>query len=162
MCTGPAWQVGISGIQPSAVSLSQAEATSRLIYPSDSVPDVLYRTAREAGVSDDVARAISQGPGDLRKSWLLRNGPIAFTLQAPLVRRGCVQGNASWCFGSWETARKFARDRATIQDTIGTLESRFLQGGIMLPLLVATAVGVAVWDFGRRGSVLKSVARKLA
>lgn len=146
---GSAWQVGLSGIQPASVSLAQAEATARRLYPSESIETVLERTARSSGVDDSAADQIRNSSGDLRKSWLLRDGPISFTLQRPFVER-CFAGNApGWCFGTWDSARRFASDAGRIRSTVAELESMFsgapTPGRSWRPLLLAAALGGAAY-----------------
>ena len=123
---GSAWQVGMAGIQPNNVTLAQTEAVAREIYPGQDLSDVLRQIARDANVSNnDVVEAIATSTDQLRKAWLLRDPAISFTLQRVFVDNGCVRGSYSWCYGGWDTARRFASSGARVKEVIGQLESYY-------------------------------------
>jgi hypothetical protein len=157
-CSGPAWQVGISGIQPGAVKLADVEGVAKRLYPEVTIETLLEDIAIRSGVQGSAVDQIKNSSGDLRKSWLLRDGPISFMLQAPFVERGCLTQNpASWCFGSWDSARRFAPDQATAQQTVAELQDRFASASSpsgrsrvppLLPWLLALGgAGIAWWWF---------------
>ena len=154
VCTGPIWQVGLAGIQPSSVSLAQAEDVAARLYPGESIPSVLRRTAENAGVDAATVQQIEQIGGTLRKSWLLRDPAIAFELQRPFVETQCLNGAASWCYGSWETARRFASDRSRIAQVTSELASFFQdaptpRSGLSFAraLVLSVGAGAAYWWF---------------
>jgi hypothetical protein len=123
---GSAWQVGIAGIQPGAVTLAQVQAVASRLYPGISLVSLLDQIAVASGIQGAAVDQIRNSTGDLQKSWLLRDGPIAFTLQRPFVEKGCLGSSAaSWCFGSWDSARRFASDAATVRGTIDELAGYF-------------------------------------
>lgn len=125
VCPGQIWQIGISGIQGNAVTLNQVEQLSRQIYPNLSIEQILSNTAILANVDSNTALQIQNSTGNLRKSWLLRDPAISFTLQRPFVEQGCLNRQASWCFGNWDSARRFASDKSTIFSTINELSKEF-------------------------------------
>lgn len=154
VCPRGAWQIGLSGIQGGAVRLADVEAVAQRLYLNLSIPEVLERSAKDAGIQDpDTLAAIRESTGDLRKAWLLRDGAIGFTLQRPFVERGCLSGRYPWCFGSWDTARRFASDEARIREVISDLESQFRgvpreadrRGGLLGNALLVALVGGATY-----------------
>ena len=158
---GGAWQIGLSGIQGNAVTLAQAEATAARLYPGQSVTQILERTAVDAGVEGNAVDSIRNSTGALRKSWLLRDPAIAFTLQRPFVERGCLRSPQSWCFGGWDTARRFASSSARISEVIGELESRFSSPSFarVLPILALAAGAGALYWAWKRGALKPIVTR---
>jgi hypothetical protein len=124
-CPGAAWQVGMSGIQPNNVSLASVEAAATKLYSGRSIPSILRSIADEAGVDEGIAQVVQAATGDLRKAWLLRDPAIGFYLQAPFVEKGCITGSYSWCYGTWDTARRFASNPARVQEVVSELQSRF-------------------------------------
>lgn len=150
VCSSSIWQVGMAGIQPSNLTLSQIEAVARRIYPGQYLSSVLAKVAEDANVDETTKEAIVHSAGELRKAWLLRDPAIAFTMQAPFVDIGCIKGNRSWCYGGWDTARRFASDASRVREVVGELEHRF--SGSALPfgsktswLLLAAGLGAAYW-----------------
>ena len=164
VCAGPIWQLGISGIQGNNVSLAQVEQVTARLYPREDLASVLRDTARDAGLDANAAETVAQSTGQLRKSWLLRNGPIAFTLQRPFVEAGCVTGNQSWCHGRWDTARAFAGSPERVREVVADLEQQFASSGSrLLPwLLVLSGIGLAGywwWDTSGRARYGRSLTR---
>ena len=157
VCSSSIWQVGMSGIQPSSVSLSQVEATARRIYSGQSLSSVLADIADDARMDSATKDAIKASTGDLRKAWLLRDPAIAFTLQRPFVEAGCITGARSWCYGGWDTARRFASDGGRVKEVVAELEERFSGiGGISsskqkLLLLGLLGLGAFYWYGHSRG-----------
>jgi hypothetical protein len=139
-CGSSVWQIGMSGIQGSAVTEATVEATAIRLYPGASIEGILARIADDAGVDSATRQAVASSTGLLRKAWLLRDPAISFYLQAPFVEKGCVTGNYSWCYGSWDTARAFAADKNTALATIAELESMFASSGSLPGLPSATKV----------------------
>lgn len=127
-CPNTAWQLGMSGIQGGAVSEAEVLAAAQRLYPYRSIRSILADVAEAAGVDSATEDAIQDSSGLLRKAWLLRDPTISFALQAPFVEKGCVTGNYSWCYGSWETARAFASSKARALQVIAELESHFSSG----------------------------------
>jgi hypothetical protein len=132
-CSGSVWQMGMSGIQVTAVSEATVLGAAQRLYPGDGVEDILSRIAEDAGVDAATKRAVEQSTGLLRKAWLLRDPTISFYLQAPFVEKGCVSGTYSWCYGSWDTARTFAANRDVALATIAELEAMFAGAALALP-----------------------------
>ena len=92
-----AWQVGLSGVQVPWHTDAEVEAAVATLYPDLSFDDVLEMTARQGRLDDgDVARVLAS-TGTLRRSWFLRNSAVGFTIEAPVVRRECVEDSRSWC-----------------------------------------------------------------
>jgi hypothetical protein len=161
VCPRGAWQIGISGIQGGAVNLAETEAAARRLYPGKSFEAILERVAVETGVEGNAVDAIRNAMGDLRKAWLLRDGAIGFTLQKPFVERGCLSGSASWCYGGWDTARRFASGDERIREIVGDLETYFRgastpkhpeRSAIATILVLAGLVGLGYWAY-REGYV---------
>lgn len=146
VCPSGAWQVGVSGIQGGAVTLSDAEAVAKRLYPGLAIPDVLERSARDAGLDAATVAEVRSSTGELRKAWLLRDGAIGFTLQRPFVERGCLSGDHAWCYGGWDSARRFAGDPARVRHVIGELEAQMRGGsGLGVVALLLGLVGGAVY-----------------
>lgn len=123
---GPAWQVGMAGIQPGNIPLAHVEDVARQIYPGENHQDLLRRIAQDARIQDsNILSAIMTSTGELKKAWLLRDPAIAFTIQRPFVEDQCIRGNYAWCYGTWDTAQRFARDKTRIQDVLMDLTSYF-------------------------------------
>ncbi len=126
---GRAWQVGLAAVQVPNHSLTQIEAFAREVFPDKSLEEVLAEAAGEAGFAADssTALAIVGSTGSLRKSWLLRNSAVGFTV----VERGevvpeCITGSLSWCYGSgWDTTRWYAPNKAAALRAIADI-SRLL------------------------------------
>lgn len=125
VCQNPTWQVGLSGIQVNATNLSHVENIARQIYKTDNIPSILRKISNDANVPENIKTSIENSTGQLRKSWLLRDPAISFTIQKQFVQTGCIDKSFSWCFGNWETARKFASSKERIQNVIGSLSSQF-------------------------------------
>ena len=124
--SGQAWQVGLSAIQVPGRSLSELRRVSNTIYPNKSLQDVFRQTANEAGLSQSQTNQVVQSTGSLRRSWLLRDSAIAFTLQVDTVTRECIDDTRSWCFGTgWGATRKYAPDKAGAQQSIADIRGLF-------------------------------------
>ena len=146
-CPQRVWQLGMSGIQPSAVAEVQVDAVAARIYPGMSDRALLAKIASDAGVDASTAAAIEDSSGDLRKAWLLRDPAISFTMQAPFVQAQCLRGgdSASWCFGGWDTARRFASSPHRIEQVIASLEDHFSDApSISRGRSTAEKVGIAL------------------
>jgi hypothetical protein len=177
VCPRGAWQIGISGIQGGAVSLTETEATASRLYPGKSAGAILERVAVETGIEGNAVDTIRNATGDLRKAWLLRDGAIGFTLQRPFVERGCLSrfsasaaepatsrveasGIPGWCYGGWDTARRFASDGERIHEVVGGLEAYFRgaptpngpTSAIGAILVIAGLAGLGYWAY-REGYV---------
>ncbi len=125
---GRAWQVGAAAVQVPGRTLAQLEATARQLYPGLVVYDVLWRTAVDAGYANGTAThgAIVSSTGDLRRSWLLRNGAIGFTYEEPTVAFECITHAYGWCYGSgWDTTARYAPTRAAAMRSIADLSAIF-------------------------------------
>jgi hypothetical protein len=133
VCWGPAWQVGLSGIQVNNVTQQQVENTASRLYPGESMSTILRRIATTAGLGESAITTVASSTGALRKSWLLRDPAIGITLQRPFVESECLNNGLAWCFGSWDTARKFASSSARIREVIAELEKRFMSGSSQPP-----------------------------
>lgn len=132
--SGPAWQVGMAGIQPAAATLAQVEAVVSQIYPGEDHRALLRRIAQDASIQDSsVASAIAASEGTLKKAWLLRDPAIAFTIQRPFVENGCLRGNYAWCYGSWDTAQHFARDKTRAAEVMMDLMGYFRTAPLRQP-----------------------------
>jgi hypothetical protein len=144
-CPGRAWQVGLSGIQPNAISLAQAESTAQRVYPGKSINSILRQIALD--IDSSVASQVENSTGDLRKSWLLKDPAISFTIQRPFVETQCINGNASWCFGNWDTAKKYASSNARIRDVINTLQNYYQStaSGILAWALLIASLGTVTY-----------------
>lgn len=168
VCSDPIWQVGMAGIQPSAVSLAHVEDVARRIYPGYDLEDVLRRIAEDAAVVDSNVDAIATSDGTLRKAWLLRDPAIAFTIQAPFVEQQCIRGSYGWCYGSWDTARRFASDKDRVQEVIGAL-TKYYEGSPgpstaasakkLLPFVLLALAGGAYYLYSTRSG--KQVRRRI-
>ena len=155
VCSQRVWQLGMSGIQPSAVAEVQVDAVRDRLYPGVSDRALLGRIADDGGVERaDTIASIESSTGDLRKAWLLRDPAISFTLQAPFVQAQCLRGNdsASWCFGGWDTARRFANSSARIEQVIDALEDHYRDApsigrgrSTLEKVAIAAAGGALVW-----------------
>lgn len=160
-CGGGAWQLGMAGIQGNAASDAEVERVAGVIYPGRSLANVLDKTASDAEVDASTRREIASSTGTLRRAWLLRDPAIAFTIQEPFVERQCLRaGAAGWCYGAWETARKFASSASRVQEVIDALETRFRTGIdrrwrrtlATWTLLLGGGVVLAWWLHSERGS----------
>lgn len=125
---GRAWQVGAAAVQVPGRTLAQLEAKARELHPGLVVYDVLWRTAVDAGYAHGTAthNAIVSSTGDLRRSWLLRNGAVGFTFEEPTVTYECINNSYGWCFGSgWDTTARYAPTRAAAMRSINDLAAIF-------------------------------------
>lgn len=154
-CPGGVWQVGLAGIQVGSATDAQVESVASRLYPGQSLEAILSSIAADAGVDGPTAQAIVTSTGPLRRSWLLRDPAVAFTIQRPFVESQCLNGAASWCYGTWDTARRFASSRARIDEVVRALEDYF--GGApsarAFPWLLALAIGggAAYWYYKQDG-----------
>lgn len=153
VCPAGPWQIGLSGIQGNAVTDEQVESARRAAYGSEPVSTSLGRIARTARVDSATYDAIVRSTGALRRAWLLRDGAISFPLQRPFVEVCLGSNPPGWCFGSWDTARKFASSVPRISEVMGELERAFApyakasRGGSVLPWLVLAA-GAGFLSYG--------------
>jgi hypothetical protein len=148
-CASSVWQVGMSGIQPASVSLAQVESVAKRLYPSVDIAQILSGIALDARVDSSTQAAVAASTRDLRKAWLLRDPAISFTLQRPFVEKGCISGSYSWCYGSWDTAKRFATNAAKVREVVSDLEARFSgsfgSGSPLLPWLLVLGLGVGLY-----------------
>jgi hypothetical protein len=123
-----AWQVGLSASQVPWPYID-VEATALALNPGQSLGDVLWWTAVEAGYdpsTSNVGAAIVGSAGDLRRSWLLRNPAIGFTNEVEVVTAECIEQSLSWCFGTgWDTTARYAPNRATAMGAMDDLYAAF-------------------------------------
>jgi len=123
-----AWQVGASAVQVPGKSLAALEATARSLHPGLNVYDVLWRTAVDAGYANGTPThgAIVNSTGDLRRSWLLRNGAVGFTYEEPVVAYECITHSYGWCYGTaWDTTARYAPSRSAALRAIDDLYAVF-------------------------------------
>jgi len=119
VCSGPAWQVGLSAVQVPDHSLESVEATAAQLFPDQTTDQLLEQTAREAGLSESDVEQVVKSTGNLRKSWLLRVSAIGFTHEAETVISQCINDSRSWCFGSgWGSSSLYAPNRAGAMQAI--------------------------------------------
>jgi hypothetical protein len=125
---GRAWQVGLAASQVPWPYVD-VDATALALHPGQSIEDVLWWTATEAGFdpsTSDVGAAIVASMGDLRTSWLLRNPAVGFTNEVEVVTAECIDDSKAWCFGTgWDTTARYAPDRATAMGAIDDLYAAF-------------------------------------
>ena len=123
-----AWQVGLAASQVPWPYID-VEATALALHPGQSLGDVLWWTAVEAGYdpsTTNVGSAIVNSTGMLRRSWLLRNPAVGFTNEVEVVTAECIDQSLSWCFGSgWDTTARYAPNRATAMGAIDDLYAAF-------------------------------------
>ncbi|MBL8954462.1 MAG: SH3 domain-containing protein [Myxococcaceae bacterium] len=125
---GRAWQVGASAVQVPGRTLASLEATARQLHPGLGVYDVLWRTAVDAGYANGTSThaGIVSSTGDLRRSWLLRNGAVGFTYEEPTVTAECINASYAWCYGTaWDTTARYAPNRAAALRSIQDLAAIF-------------------------------------
>jgi hypothetical protein len=115
---GGAWQVGLAAgqVNPNSRSVVELENTAMMLYPGQTIAQIMDHTANVAGFADGTAtyNGIVNSTGNLRKSWLLRNHGVGFHYQYPEVYSQCYQLGYSWCYGSsqtWYPANQFASSR---------------------------------------------------
>ncbi len=133
-CWGPAWQVGLSGIQVPNVTDWQVTNMASTIYPGVPLTTLLAQIATAAGIdpSSPTGKGIVASTGRLRSSWLLRDPAIGIALQWPFAD-DCYFGGPSWCYGSWAEAKRFASGLWRIQQVIADLEKRYLAAAASPP-----------------------------
>jgi len=123
-----AWQVGLSGSQVPWPAVD-VEDTALALFPGQSLDDVLWATATEAGFppeSTSTGAAIVASAGSLRRSWLLRNPAVGFTNQEHVVVWECIDDALAWCYGTgWDETARYAPNRATAMGAIDDLHSIF-------------------------------------
>lgn len=127
VCYGPAWQVGLSGIQLPNVTDAQVTTMAQTIYPGVATTTLLGQIAQAAGIdpTSSTGKSIAASTGRLRSAWLLRDPAIGIALQWPFAD-DCAAGGPSWCYGTWPEAQAYASSLTRIQQVIGALEKRFL------------------------------------
>jgi len=115
---GGAWQVGLAAgqVNPSSNTVAALESTAKMLYPGQTIAQIMDHTANVAGFADGTTtyNGIVNSTGDLRKSWLLRNHGVGFHYQYPVVYSDCYQQGLYWCYGSsqnWYPAYQFASSR---------------------------------------------------
>jgi len=117
---GRAWQVGISGVQVPGKTLAALSAAATTLYASETVDEVLDKTARAAGLMGSEVTSVVGSTGDLRISWLLRNAAIGVTFQVGPVTSECIDDSLSWCYGTgWTSTALYAPDRTS---ALGSIE----------------------------------------
>ena len=123
-----AWQVGLSGVQVPTFSLAVLNQTATDLFPGLSTDTILEQTAQQALLPPAQVAAVVASTGKLRRSWLLRNSPIGFTVQADRVVKECVQGNKSWCNGTgWNATKLYAPTKAAAIQSIADIRGLLLQ-----------------------------------
>ena len=162
-CAGM-WQAGLAGVQVHAFRDDVVRAAAARTYPGEGLESILRRIARDAGVDGATEEAIAESEGLLQRSWLLRDPAISIPLQRPNVATCLRSGGApSWCFGSWDTARRFASDPGRIASTIGALEGYFggAVGRSWVPVaLVLGAAGLGWLYFTPGGNAARRTIRR--
>ena len=125
---GHAWQVGLSGVQVPTFTLAKLEQTAATLFPGTSTDVILEQTAQQALLAPDQVAAVVASTGPLRRSWLLRNSPIGFTVQVGKVVQECVQGNKGWCHGTkWNATTLYAPDKASAMKAIADIRALLQQ-----------------------------------
>lgn len=122
--SGRAWQVGLAGVQVPNFTDQKVLDTVKALWPDRSADDVLKETLKLAGLnpSDASGKAILSSEGALRRSWLLRNPVVGFTLVDLNIRRQCLQANNSYCYGTgWEQTKLYAPTREGALKSIADL-----------------------------------------
>lgn len=127
-CSGSIWQVGVAGIQVSNFSTEQVneqidQLFGRLSLSRDDQA-LLRWTAALAGHPPEskVSQAILQSKGKLRKSWLLRNPLVSYTLVIQNIETECTKTKQprKWCLqGNYTAAKNFSK---TIKNMQGAIE----------------------------------------
>ena len=130
VCPNPdnAWQVGLSGVQAAWRTLESVEEVALTVYPQEPIGEILVDAAITAGfgVTTSLGQTIASSDDRLRLSWLLRNGPVGFEAQYPVVYNECFVSVETWCFGSgWPTSAAFAPTQAAAQEAVTDLKSIF-------------------------------------
>ncbi|HET6585755.1 MAG TPA: SH3 domain-containing protein [Nannocystaceae bacterium] len=125
---GRAWQVGLSGSQVPWAYIDP-EDTALALFPGQSLADILWATASEAGYdpsTTSTGATIVASTGDLRRSWLLRNSAVGFENQTRAVTSECIDQSEGWCYGTgWDTSARYAPNRATALAAIDELYAIF-------------------------------------
>ena len=125
---GHAWQVGLSGVQVPTFSLAVLNQTATDIFPGTSTDTILEQTAQQALLPPAQVAVVVASTDKLRRSWLLRNSPIGFTVQAQRVVKECVVGNKSWCHGTgWNATKLYAPTKAAAIQAIADIRGLLLQ-----------------------------------
>jgi hypothetical protein len=130
LCPNPknAWQVGLSGVQATYTTLSQAESIAGTLYPSQTLEQVLTQAAARTGfgASTTIGQTVATSTDRLRISWLLRDGPVGFERQYPTVYSECFTQALSWCFGSgWPSSASFAPTQTAAKESVADLKAIF-------------------------------------
>ena len=132
ICPSKIWQVGIGSAQ--VANFPEVEMQAREIFRNiDSrlqPADILKSTSSLAGLDNTTAGARISTLSEqqiLRRSWLLRNPIVGISLQAPVVRKECVQQKLKWCLqGSYPEARRFSSSAEKMNMTINDLKTFYL------------------------------------
>ena len=127
---GHAWQVGLSGVQVPTFALDVLNQTAADLFPGTSTDEILAETAGLALLAPDQVAAVVASTGLLRRSWLLRNSPIGFTVQVDRVVKECVEGSKGWCYGTgWTSTALYAPDKASAIKAIADIRALLQQLG---------------------------------
>jgi hypothetical protein len=136
-CPTNTWQVGIAGAQPANYLDSEVTKAFQKVYGSINAAiregDAIRWTATLAGYEEnsDEFEGIANSKDRVRRSWLLRDPLIGFSLLGPYIHQECVvkpapKKGVDWCtFGSYDAAKNYSHTRAGVIRAIEDLKKIF-------------------------------------